>query len=84
MNYMLAHTIIWFAENAPRLTRSAANMIPYVGNTTCVSVVSVWEVAIECSIEKLRAIDISNTGTRQGGLTQMNAMPMIKSIEGLR
>jgi PIN domain nuclease of toxin-antitoxin system len=48
------HVVIWFAENSPRLSPNAARVILDTGNTICVSVASAWEVAIKCSIEKLR------------------------------
>ncbi|MDR1358061.1 MAG: type II toxin-antitoxin system VapC family toxin [Coriobacteriales bacterium] len=55
MRYLLdTHIVLWFAQNSPRLSSNAAQIILDTDNTICVSVVSAWEVAIKCSIEKLR------------------------------
>jgi PIN domain nuclease of toxin-antitoxin system len=53
---MDTHTIIWLAENSPRLSSNAARVILDTDNMVCVSVVSAWEVAIKCSIEKLKLV----------------------------
>jgi PIN domain nuclease of toxin-antitoxin system len=48
------HAVIWLAENSSRLSTNAARAILDTENTIYVSVVSAWEVAIKCSIEKLK------------------------------
>jgi PIN domain nuclease of toxin-antitoxin system len=48
------HTVIWLAENSPKLSQVAVRTILDPGNKIYVSIASAWEVAIKCSIGKLK------------------------------
>jgi PIN domain nuclease of toxin-antitoxin system len=55
MRYLLdTHTVIWVAENSPRLSETAAKTILDTNSNIYVSIVSAWEVAIKCSLGKLK------------------------------
>ncbi len=55
MKYLLdTHTAIWLAKNSPQLSQTAATAILDVRNTLFVSIISAWEVALKCSLDKLR------------------------------
>jgi PIN domain nuclease of toxin-antitoxin system len=48
------HTIIWLATNSDRLSDSAKRAILDAENECSVSIASAWEVAVKCSLGKLR------------------------------
>jgi PIN domain nuclease of toxin-antitoxin system len=55
VNYLLdTHTVLWLAENSPELPDRVAKIILDADNALFVSVASAWEVAIKCSVGKLR------------------------------
>ncbi|MCH8317096.1 MAG: type II toxin-antitoxin system VapC family toxin [Bacteroidetes bacterium] len=55
MNYLLdTHTLIWFLEDNPKISKKADNIIKDKNNSIDVSVASFWEMAIKLSIGKLK------------------------------
>jgi PIN domain nuclease of toxin-antitoxin system len=48
------HTFIWFITDNPQLSSSAKILIEYELNEKFLSLVSIWEMAVKCSIGKLR------------------------------
>ena len=48
------HTFIWFVTDSPRLSSSAKMLIEDELNEKFLSLVSIWEMAVKCSIGKLR------------------------------
>ena len=54
MRFLLdTHTFIWFVTDSPQLSTSAKALIEDEYNEKWLSVASVWEMAIKCSIGKL-------------------------------
>jgi len=59
-DYLLdTHTAIWFLSGNKRLSQTARQIILDTSNNMCVSIVSVWELAIKISIGKLKFPDNS-------------------------
>ena len=56
-NLLDTHTVLWLAANSPRLTERARKTIFNFENTSCVSIVSAWEIAIKISLGKMRLND---------------------------
>jgi PIN domain nuclease of toxin-antitoxin system len=55
MRYLLdTHALIWFLEGDPRLSGAAKNIICNDDKEVYLSVVSLWEMAIKISLDKLR------------------------------
>ncbi|MDR3164571.1 MAG: type II toxin-antitoxin system VapC family toxin [Synergistaceae bacterium] len=55
MNYLLdTHTVLWFAENSPKLSVVAKETILRQDGMNFVSIVSAWELAIKISLGKIR------------------------------
>ena len=55
MNFLLnTHTFIWFVTDSPQLSSSVKALIEDERNQKLLSLVSIWEMAIKCSIGKLR------------------------------
>jgi PIN domain nuclease of toxin-antitoxin system len=48
------HTFIWFTTDSPQLSSSAKVLIEDELNEKFLSLVSIWEMAVKCSIGKLR------------------------------
>lgn len=46
------HTLLWYAQNDPRLSGPARSLIQDMGNEVFVSPASYWEVAIKISLGK--------------------------------
>ncbi len=54
MQYLLdTHTLIWFLENDKRLSAKAKKTIEAEDNTSFISIVSLWEIAIKLNLGKL-------------------------------
>ena len=54
MNYLLdTHTFLWFINNDVSLSATAKTLIEEPTNDSCLSVASVWEIAIKFSLAKL-------------------------------
>ncbi|MCL2030132.1 MAG: type II toxin-antitoxin system VapC family toxin [Oscillospiraceae bacterium] len=53
-NLLDTHTVIWLAENSPKLSDAARDAILDSGNESYVSIASAWEVAIKIAAGKLR------------------------------
>lgn len=54
MTYLLdTHTLIWFVEGNARLSQTARAIIADMSNVCFVSTVSLWEIAIKISSDKL-------------------------------
>jgi PIN domain nuclease of toxin-antitoxin system len=47
------HSFLWFAEGSPRLSVTARRLIDDPANDVFLSVVSLWEIAIKVSLQKL-------------------------------
>lgn len=55
MQYMLdTHTLIWFLEGNPVLSKEVRNIIEDAEKRKYVSIASIWEIAIKVSLEKLK------------------------------
>ncbi|WP_229223364.1 type II toxin-antitoxin system VapC family toxin [Dyadobacter endophyticus] len=48
------HTLLWFLEGNPTLSKEARNIIEETGSRKYVSIASIWEIAIKVSLEKLK------------------------------
>ena len=54
MNYLLdTHIILWLAEDSPKLSNTAKNIILDASIEKWVSIASCWEVSIKLSLNKL-------------------------------
>jgi len=54
-NYILdTHTAVWFLNNDKNLSQVARQIILDASNRRCISIASVWELAIKVNIGKLR------------------------------
>ncbi|OCQ98794.1 twitching motility protein PilT [Nostoc sp. MBR 210] len=54
MRFLLdTHTFIWFVTDSPQLSTTAKILIEDEYNEKCLSLASVWEMAIKCSLGKL-------------------------------
>jgi PIN domain nuclease of toxin-antitoxin system len=49
------HALLWFFDGNARVSLAARAAIDAGGRTTCVSVISFWEIAIKTRLGKLRA-----------------------------
>src|SRR3989344_7410249 len=58
MNYLLdTHVYIWWSENSSKLKPEFKSAISNPKNKICISIVSLWEIAIKIAIKKLRLKD---------------------------
>jgi PIN domain nuclease of toxin-antitoxin system len=58
MDYLLdTHTVIWFLRGDEQLPQSTKKMIFSENNRCCVSLASIWEIAIKISIGKFNYFD---------------------------
>ncbi len=48
------HTFIWWVDDSPKLSLRAKEIIADMNNDCYFSLVSSWEIAIKCSINKMR------------------------------
>ena len=48
-----AHTFLWWARDNPALSSSAQGIIQNPNNRIALSVVSIWELSLKCSLGKL-------------------------------
>ena len=54
MSYLFdAHTFLWWARDNPALSSSAQGIIQNPNNRIALSVVSIWELSLKCSLGKL-------------------------------
>ncbi len=54
MDYLLdTHVILWIALNDNKLSKKARNIFLNQDNRIYLSLISIWEIAIKCSIGKL-------------------------------
>lgn len=54
MKYLLdTHTLLWFMRETHRLPAAVLQIIEEAGSGTAVSMVSLWEIAIKVSLDKL-------------------------------
>jgi PIN domain nuclease of toxin-antitoxin system len=55
MNLLLdTHTFIWFSEGNKALPNKAKELIEDINNTSFISMVSLWEMSIKISLNKLQ------------------------------
>ena len=47
------HTLIWLIQDSSKISNNVKEMLKLPGNFVCLSAVSLWEVAIKASINKL-------------------------------
>ena len=90
MRYLLdTHAVIWMRENDPRFSRIKWEPVLYSpGNEVCVSIVSLWEIAIKRALGKLRfegtLEDFAGTlETRQGFKLLQLEVPHLSHLEKL-
>ncbi|MEM1280059.1 MAG: type II toxin-antitoxin system VapC family toxin [Cyanobacteria bacterium P01_H01_bin.152] len=58
MNLLLdTHTLIWYLQEDEKLSSNMAKTLEDAGNSACVSIVSLWEIAIKLNLEKI-SLDI--------------------------
>ena len=54
MKYLLdTHTLLWFLKGDKKLSDKARQLIDSRNNEKCLSIVSLWEIAIKVSLGKL-------------------------------
>ncbi len=54
MTYLLdAHTFLWWARDNPVLSQNARSILQNPNNPVALSVASVWELSLKCSLGKL-------------------------------
>ncbi len=54
MKYLIdTHTFIWYLENNPHLSAKAKIIIENEQNNICLSIASLWEIAIKVNVGKL-------------------------------
>lgn len=54
MNYLLdTHSIIWFSQNNPKLSKKAKRIISNSENTCFISLATIWEMSIKLKLNKL-------------------------------
>ena len=88
MQYLLdTHTLIWFLENDKRLSAKAKKTIEAEYNTSFISIVSLWEIAIKLNLGKLEinvTIDDIVDETRQMGIVilpiTVDAVKLVQTI----
>jgi PIN domain nuclease of toxin-antitoxin system len=51
------HALLWFAEDDPHLSPAARKALEDDANQVVISVATVWEMAIKCSVGKLELAD---------------------------
>ena len=57
MKYLLdTHVVLWVAENSPKLSDKAKDVVFDISATKYVSIVSAWEIAIKLGTKKLELI----------------------------
>ena len=55
MSYLLdTHTLIWYFEDSPNLSKEVIDLIDDALNNKCICSVSLWEIAIKKNIGKLK------------------------------
>jgi len=55
MSYLLdTHTLIWYFEDSPNLSKEVIDLIDDDLNNKCICSVSLWEIAIKKNIGKLK------------------------------
>lgn len=58
MNLLLdTHALLWFVSGDPRLSRKVRKAIEHSENVSYISMASWWEMAIKCSLGKLKLDD---------------------------
>jgi PIN domain nuclease of toxin-antitoxin system len=54
MNFLLdTHAFIWFIKGDQTLPSEVKDKIPNINNKCCLSIASIWEIAIKISLNKL-------------------------------
>ena len=82
------HAFLWFVMNSPRITDRAKALIKDGKNEVCLSVASVWEIAIKVSLGKLRLDETLDTLIEReldnNDLTWLSIeIPQLQKISGL-
>lgn len=82
MSYLLdTHTLIWFLENDPRLPSTTRTQIETT-SAVCISIVSLWEIAIKANIGKLALSSPFNTIEPNLITTGITQLPItLKALE---
>jgi len=68
------HTLIWFVEGSAELRSKARDIIVDIDNPCYASVVSIWEIAIKLSINKLQ---MKNTFDKLSSLLWENNIELL-------
>ena len=85
MNYLLdTQIVIWSLDDDPRLPKAVRDIIEDTYNTTSITVVSLWEIAIKRSLNKLKfSTDLSNI-INQVTAKQVSLLPItVNRLEAL-
>ncbi|SDF01998.1 PIN domain nuclease, a component of toxin-antitoxin system (PIN domain) [Dyadobacter soli] len=81
------HTLIWFLEDSPKLSRKAKSLMEDLGNDVYVHAISWFEMSIKAKIGKLSLadpIDLAFTqATKNGILTIDIDVPQLKAYQEL-
>jgi PIN domain nuclease of toxin-antitoxin system len=82
VSYLLdTHTLIWFLENDPRLPSTTRTQIETT-SAVCISIVSLWEIAIKANIGKLALSSPFNTIEPNLITTGITQLPItLKALE---
>lgn len=77
MNYLLdTQIVIWSLDDDPRLSKAVRDVIEDTHNTTSITVVSLWEIAIKRSLNKLEFSTDLNNIRNQVTEKQVNLLPI--------
>jgi PIN domain nuclease of toxin-antitoxin system len=75
MNLLIdTHTLIWFIEGSPELSKNARNLIENIDNPCFASIASIWEIAIKVSLGKL---ELKNPFEKLGSLMWENSIDLL-------
>ncbi|WP_426293087.1 type II toxin-antitoxin system VapC family toxin [Dyadobacter endophyticus] len=81
------HTLIWFLEDSPRLSRKAKSLMEDLGNDVYVHAISWFEMSIKAKIGKLSLadpIDIAFTQASKNGILTIDInAPQLKAYQSL-
>ncbi len=55
------HSFLWFVWDDPRLPESVYDAIEDPANHVCVSIVSLWEIALKNSLNESHAVVVAGT-----------------------
>ncbi len=88
MNYLIdTHILIWFTEDSKKLSKNHADIITNPKNVIYVSSVTLWEIAIKSSLNKLDLAfpfnDLNNQLNNHGFLVLNQDFEDLKTLTSL-